>query len=535
MKSGENYNFFSRRKFLKLGVASVVLAYIPKVLVSCKNDVLKFLFRVTGANHILGHRLWTKDFPNPIKNIEIPVIIVGGGVSGLSAGRQLIKKGVNDFLILELENKVGGNSANGENKYSKYPLAAHYLPLPNPEDKELIEFLKDSKIITDFEKDLSVFDEEQLCADPKERLFIHNIWQEDLVPKFGNSAKTEAEFRRFFEWTYKLTEEKDSRGKYYFTIPIKDVSDNKKYRYLDRMTMKQWLVENNYSSEELYEYINYCCRDDFGLGIEAVSAWAGHFYFCARKNKIYKSDAVLTWPEGNGRLVSHLKSTFRDKIKSEVLVYNIELQNDKVNILAFDVKNNQSICYKADKVICAIPQFVSQYLIKGRKKIASKFEYAPWFTATIILNDAFYNDTFPLSWDNVIYKTKGLGYVYNQHQQVAQIQNQKVITYYYSFSEASIKENRKKLFKMKDEEFKRIVIDDLSIAHPNIEENIIEIEVYKLGHGMISPKPNFLFSNELKEARQSIDDRIIFAHSDLSGVSIFEEAFHQGIDAANSI
>lgn len=535
MKSGENYNSFSRRKFLKLGVASVVLAYLPQVLVSCKNEVLKILFRITGAKHILGHRLWTKDFPKPIMNIEIPVIIVGGGVSGLSAGRQLIKKGVNDFLILELENKVGGNSANGENKFSKYPLAAHYLPLPNPEDKELIEFLKDSKIITHFEKDLPVFDEEQLCADPKERLFIHNTWQEDLVPKFGNSETTDKEFKRFFEWTHKLTEEKDSVGKYYFTIPVKEASHDEKYKYLDSMTMKEWLIENNYSSEELYEYINYCCRDDFGLGIEAISAWAGHFYFCARKNKIYNSDVVLTWPEGNGRLVSHLKSAVQGKIKSEVLAYNIELQNDKVHVLAFDAKNNQSICYVADKVICATPQFVSQYLVNVRKNIASKFEYAPWFTATITLNDAFYNDNFPLCWDNVMYKSKGLGYVYNQHQQIAQIQNQKVITYYYSFSGASIKESRKKLFKMKEEDFKSIVLSDLSVAHPNIEENIIDIQVYKLGHGMISPKPNFLFSNELKKARQSIDDRIFFAHSDLSGISIFEEAFHQGIDAANRV
>lgn len=47
--------------------------------------------------------------------------------------------------MVELENHLGGNSSNGENKYSKYPLGAHYLPLPNFQDKELLRFLEEEK------------------------------------------------------------------------------------------------------------------------------------------------------------------------------------------------------------------------------------------------------------------------------------------------------------------------------------------------------------------------------------------------------
>ena len=52
---------------------------------------------------------------------------------------------------------------------------------------------------------------------------------------------------------------------------------------------------------------------------------------------------------------------------------------------------------------------------------------------------------------------------------------------------------------------------------------------------MISPFPNFIFSEELKQAAQPIENKIYFAHSDLSGISIFEEAFYQGIKAANEL
>ena len=52
---------------------------------------------------------------------------------------------------------------------------------------------------------------------------------------------------------------------------------------------------------------------------------------------------------------------------------------------------------------------------------------------------------------------------------------------------------------------------------------------------MISPAPGFIFGEAKKEAAQTIDNKIYFAHSDLSGISVFEEAFHQGINAVNTM
>lgn len=535
MKSGENFNTFSRRKFLQLGIAASIYSYITPLLISCKQQILQYIFRITGANHILGHRLWTKDFPKPTQTISMPIVIIGAGISGLSAGRQLKKNNLNTFKILELENRVGGNSGYGENQFSKFPLAAHYLPLPNPTDTELINFLREHNIITGFQNKLPIFDEEQLCSYPQERLFIKNNWQEDLIPKYGNSESTNLEFQRFFDRMSKIRQQKGSDGKYFFDIPIKNCSKDTTYQSLDRWTMKNWLDQNNFKSEELLEYVNYCCRDDFGLGIDNLSAWAGLFYFCARKNDIYNKDTVLTWPEGNGRLMQHLSSTIQDHIEKEMLVYDIKETSKGIEILAFDVKQQISIKYLADKVICASPQYINAYLLHNRKRISKIFEYAPWFTASITLKDSFYNDNLPLAWDNVVYKGKGLGYVYNQSQSITQVVENKVITYYYSFETFDTVKSRKKLFQMQKEDLEKIILEDLKMAHPSIEENIIDIQVYKIGHGMISPKPNFLFHPLLSEASKPIHNKIFFAHSDLSGISIFEEAFHRGIDVANTI
>ena len=496
------------------------------------------MIRLSGTKYLLGHRLWIKDFPKPTKQIQIPYLIVGGGISGLSAARQFHKKGISDFLIVELENHLGGNSSNGENKYSKYPLGAHYLPLPNFQDKELLQFLEEEKIILKYdEKGFPVFDELQLTFAPDERLFYKNNWQEGVVPKEGNLVSDDLEFDKFFKKMDVFRSSKAEDQKYLFDIPLYLSSSDLETRALDKMTMKQWFTDNHFSSEPLYNYIDYCCKDDFGLGIEYVSAWAGIHYFAGRKQDCTpeKHDSVLTWPEGNSRLANHLKKYTKDKSLQNHLVYDIKVENNKVIAKAFDDVNKTSVEIIADKVIMASPQFVNQYLINDRKAFTKEFHYTPWLLATLVVNDLSDNFSFPLSWDNVIYDAKGLGYVYDQHQTVNQIQDKKVITYYYSFSSADLKKTRKELYKKDKEYWKQFVLDDLKVAHPDIEEYTEDIEVFLLGHGMISPAPGFIFGEAKKQAKQNIQNKIYFAHSDLSGISIFEEAFHQGINVVNEI
>jgi hypothetical protein len=65
------------------------------------------------------------------------------------------------------------------------------------------------------------------------------------------------------------------------------------------MTMMQWCNKRVYSATTL-NYIDYCCRDDFGLGIKEVSAWAGIHYFAARKQD--------TAPDGNDTVLTGQKA-----------------------------------------------------------------------------------------------------------------------------------------------------------------------------------------------------------------------------------
>lgn len=411
MKNGENYN--SRRSFIqKLAALSIVVA-VPNLLISCKEKLISIALKATGTNHILGHRLWLKNFPKPINELSTHYLIIGGGISGLAAARELKKKGIEDFLVLELENKIGGNAANGQNEFSKFPLAAHYLPLPNLRDAALLAFLEEAKIIVDYKDNMPVFDETQLCFDPNERLFIRNSWQTNLIPRYGNSKNADFQMDLFLKKMTEFRAKKGTDGKYFFDIPRSFCSKDTTLDELDSITMKTWLINNGFDAEEVLEYVNYCCRDDFGLGIAFVSAWAGIHYFAARKqeHKNY-DDTVLTWPEGNGRLVHHLKSNIENKIATNQLVYEIQTVSNGAKVLVFNAKTNESTTIFAQKVLVATPQYITKYLLPNRTQISKKFNYAPWLTASIIVSELPDNEGFPLSWDNVIYKAKGLSLIH---------------------------------------------------------------------------------------------------------------------------
>ncbi|GAB0156086.1 NAD(P)/FAD-dependent oxidoreductase [Chryseobacterium sp. Alg-005] len=498
----------------------------------CEKKGKSLLLKITGTNHILGHQLWAKDFPKATEELHIEYLIVGGGISGLSACRFFNQSNQNDYLLLEMENHLGGNSSNGQNQFSKFPLGAHYLPLPNKENTEIIEFLKECGIYSgDDKNEEPILDEYQMTFPQQERLFYKNSWQNDIVPQKGISPETHNELERFFKRMDEFREGKDSKGKYWFAIPVEDSSkENPDIVRMEKMLFKDFLDTENFKSEELLWLLDYSCKDDYGLGIDYVSAWAGIHYFAGRKNnwsRKYK-DQVFTWPEGNARLTKHFSKYTEGKHLPDHLVFDVQIKDDKVEVLSFDNVQKKTKKIIAGKVLMATPQFVNERILKNRK--TDSFNYVPWLLATITLKNEFGGDE-ELAWDNVIYGSEGLGYIYDQHQNVDQIIGEKVITYYRSFSTGDCRKARKKLYSMKEDQLKSLVLEDLKKAHPLIEEYILEMQFHKIGHAMIAPVPNQI-GERSQQAKQPLDGKIFFAHTDLSGISIFEEAFYQGYRTA---
>jgi hypothetical protein len=60
------------------------------------------------------------------------------------------------------------------------------------------------------------------------------------------------------------------------------------------------------------------------------------------------------------------------------------------------------------------------------------------------------------------------------------------------------------------------------------------LDVMRWGHAMIRPRPGFVWGGARRAAQEPYRG-VHFAHTDLSGIALFEEAFDHGLRAAEEI
>src|SRR5688572_30403442 len=329
----------SRRNFVTRIAQAMSIPLLWPSLPGCNPTAPNFQPQLSGPNFALGHRLRTMDFGSVTEETSTDVVIVGGGIAGLSAARYL-KKYTDNFQLLELGSEVGGNALGGSNSTSAFPWGAHYLPLPGDGDEELTAFLKEINVITGYQNGLPIYNEYYLCFDPKERLYINHYWQEGILPHEGVPQTDRDEMERFTALMQEYKSRKGNDGRYAFTIPLDKSSNDADLLKLDEITMRDFLTQHRFHSPYLTWYVNYCCADDYGSSLSDTSAWAGIHYFASRKGTAANasSDSVLTWPEGNYWLVNQLKKNVADQIGPNNLVYQVIEIDHHVEILYYDAE-----------------------------------------------------------------------------------------------------------------------------------------------------------------------------------------------------
>jgi len=159
------------------------------------------------------------------------------------------------------------------------------------------------------------------------------------------------------------------------------------------------------------------------------------------------------------------------------------------------------------------------------------FEYSPWLTANLTLDRWPAERGAPVAWDNVIVDSPSLGYVVATHQSLRTHVPQTVWTYYWALADQAPHAARQWLLAQQWDSLATRILDDLSRAHPDIRDCVSRLDICRMGHAMIRPTPGFL-SSPARQTLRTGADRIFFAHSDVSGLSLFEEAQHRGVTSA---
>jgi hypothetical protein len=514
-----------RRAVLKGGAAATMLA-----LGGCEEGVAG---SSGGADMALGHRLRDGGFPAPTREEHVPVLIAGGGVAGLAAGWRLAEAGFRDFRLIELESEVGGNARSGRNAVSAYPLGAHYLPIPNEEARGLRHMLRGFGVITGERDGKPVYDPLQLCADLQERLLWQGKWQEGLIPHQGLSAKDKADLAAFQAAMADYSARRDAAGRPAFAIPIAYSARDPDLMALDRISFSGWLDRKGWTSRVLRDHVRYACRDDYGTEPTEVSAWAGIHYFASRRGFTGEGngDNELTWPEGNARLAQWMAATFRDRIRRGQVAFRAAAGPDGAQVDVYDAAAGVSTRVHARSVILAMPQFIAARLMGARG--AAGFSYAPWLVANVTVDRSPGGKGVGLAWDNVSASSASLGYVVATHQSVGR-EGPTVLTWYMPLSEMEPAAARRLLVERSDADWRRLVRDDLLTMNPDLEGAIRSIDLWKWGHAMIRPQPGFLWA-AAPAARAGYAAPFFHAHSDSSGLSLFEEAHYHGMAAAEAV
>lgn len=499
---------------------------------------------LVGTSVGIGHRLRGREhFGEPARWQRTGVVIVGGGVAGLAAAWRFLRAGFRDFVLLELEPEPGGTSRSGTSPVASYPWGAHYIPAPLSDNHLLVLLLSEMGIIEGLDRDgQPIVAEQFLCRDPHERVFFRGRWYEGLYLTVGASPEDLAQYRAFQAEVHRWAGWRDGRGRRAFTLPMAAGSEDAEVTALDRMSMADWLDRHGWTSSRLRWYVNYACRDDYSSTLEQTSAWAGLFYFTSRLRRPgAEPQPYITWPEGNGRVVGHLYRQARQQVRlgwavAEIIPTDPEGRKG-VDVIAVDHAGRQVLGFHAEQVVFAAPQFLTPYLIRPYRESVpahvAAFEYGSWMVANLFVKDRPSGLGFPLAWDNVLYESPSLGYVVATHQ-LGQDHGPSVFTYYYPLCDTSPREARTRLLNLDWKDWADVTLTDLGRAHPGIRGLVERLDVMRWGHAMIRPRPGFVWGGARATAAQPYRG-IHFAHSDLSGISLFEEALYRGVRAAEEV
>ena len=531
------------------------------MLAGCQRATPRWDGGWVGAQAARGHRLRAADAgpgDGAASVRRAGVLVVGAGIAGLAAARALAQAGVDDVHVLDLEDGAGGNSRGHSMGTMACPLGAHYLPVPAPDNAELVELLHALGLST-LEHGQPVYDERHLCHSPQERLHVAGHWHDGLLPPVqalpaAQRAATLAEYRRFSaeiqSWSVPGA----------FTLPTARGRWSAALAGLDAVPFAAWLDAKGYTTSALRWYLDYCCRDDYGAGAARVSAWAGVHYFASRNGfrapgeAADEHDAVLTWPEGNAWLARRLAQPLGERVHTGRLATRIEEGGRDVGVDVWCAEDGHTERWSASQVVLAVPLFVAVRLLRqppaALVPACAGMRYAPWLVSNLQLDAALQDRPGAApSWDNVFYDAgpdgppdaaglpPTLGYVDAMHQSTRSVPGPTVLTAYWALggqSETQAAALRARLLNAPWSDWASAVVQGLARVHPDLPDKLQRVDLMRYGHAMSIPVPGQRGSAALRALAQP-QRRVHFAHADLSGYSVFEEAYGQGCRAAQDV
>ncbi len=538
-------NKIDRRHFLKTtGAALATTLLLPYCTSSQKkrdpNKPLSFSGSIKGEKHSFGHQMRDKKMKLPalIPSDHIyDVVILGGGMSGLTTARRLQKDGISNVLIIEKEEQVGGLCRGGEHNGLPYACGAHYSDFPEPHMKAVNEVFEDCGIISGYDNNSwPIIDQKYLLKEDMHQLFTNGKWEPHDYPYRLANDEDEAQLGLFEQKLWELSTWTDSEGRYGLGLPLRGLSNDSSILALDKISMEEFLIKNKLTSKLLHWYCNIWIVDEFGVTIDRCSAWAGLQFF---RNKIKpkgKKTPTVTFPKGLGYLSEKLAGKLpQGTIQTNHWAVQMQQQENLVLTTIWDENKQEFYQVKSKKAVFALPKHQVYHIVPELRTIGrnefQNLHYAPWIVANIHLKHLPDYGSERIKWDNTIYDSWTMGYVNNQHQMPnPPSPDEPHIVSLYACYPNEIKTKRALMENLDWEHWAGTLLTELEKAHPTIEELITQMDIWIWGHPMRQPVVGSVWGEQRKKMNEP-HGNIHFGHVDVCGIPVIEEA----IDRATQI
>jgi protoporphyrinogen oxidase len=515
LKSGLQVKFLERRQFLKtLGLLGLGSVLSQSLLSGCRapqqQDRVKpssgpIISGWTGDNFAPMHRvrdgeLKASVIPKP--SLKKEVVIVGGGISGLVAAHELRDT---DFLLLERENTLGGNSKQGSYEGVPYSLGAAYVVDLEAPFGPLYEAL--GLPLTPLKE-------------PADCLFENHQF---FPPEKASIAK---EFERLKKQLATLSNTADFPG-----VPIREASatalklDNKSFYDA---------LKYDYS-QPMLDCIDAYCYSALGGGIHEISAYAGmNFYSEINVPKV-------AFPGGNAavaqRLVQKIEQAGRQRFETGVSVYHVEKKGASIHTTFFrNEAPDVLVTVESKAVLLAVPLFFAARMLHGLSEKESTQMKQTRYGSYLVANCCFDRTVLNAGYDHWTPHSSAFtdvidaGYAGRTSSPVLGTKEPSVLTVYAPFKNPSL--GRGRLLQGDAQTLGNEIHQALKKTIDFPAESLKEIRLTRYGHQLLTSKVGIIQAMRTLPLNYG---NIFLAHSDTEGMASIESAILAGMSSVKRL
>jgi protoporphyrinogen oxidase len=467
----------NRRDFIKFVVAGSVAAGCPVDLSLLAAETPPVPSVDSEDNRICHQVRDGKVFDRPSVSARHDVVIVGGGVSGLTAAYLL---GDRDFLLLEKEPHWGGNAYLMEYQGNAYATGSAFLA----KSEQAYGFAKEIGL-----EPLPINDRDSTIIKGE---WIANTWAEGL-DKLPYPLSVREGFKKFKRDMLAIDVVK--RAKELENVPFSDFM--KGYP----AEVKQWW--DNYGPS------------NWGAATEDTAAALG--IAGAQEVGGETVPEYYTWPGGLGAITKKLAETlqpkFADRMQAGATTVAVVPDKNEVQVTCMQGAELKTVAAKT--VIMATPKFITRRIVQGLPERQSdamhQVRYIPYVVVNLIFDKPVFNKSYD-TWCPGNTFTDFIVADWTIRNQPGYQQKYNILTCYTPMNE----EERPSLLSEAGARKKAVsVLNDFQKLFPGSNVDPVEVHIYRRGHPLYMSTPG-LYTNVQPLVREPMD-RVFFANTDSEG------------------